>query len=62
MVFSCFFYPFSMHIFKQTFKYDIQMYIYTIWENIQITMMLSDNYSDNYHENGFIIEAHYYSF
>ena len=25
-------------------------------------MMLSDNYSDNYHENGFIIEAHYYSF
>ena len=51
-----------MHTFKQTFKYDIQMYIYTIWENIQITMMLSDNYSDNYHENGFIIEAHYYSF
>ena len=44
-----------MHTFKQTFKYDIQMYIYTIWENIQITMMLSDNYSDNYHENGFII-------
>ena len=38
------------------------MSIYTIRKNIQITMMLSDNYSDNYYENGFLIEAHYYSF
>ena len=62
MVVSDFFYPFSMHSFKQTFKYDIQMSIYTIRKNIQTTMMLSDNYSDNYYENGFLIEAHYYSF
>ena len=58
MVVSCFFYPFSMH----SFKYDIQMSIYTIRKNIQITMILSDNYSDNYYENGFLIEDHYYSF